>query len=77
MARTTLDIDSVILTEVRALQKREARSMGSIVSELLAEALAQRAEPRPAPRLVWVSRPMTALIDVTDKDALYAALDES
>ena len=76
MARTTLDIDTVILAEVRALQKREARSMGSIVSELLAEALARRTEPRPAQRLTWVSRPMRALVDVTDKDALYAAMDQ-
>jgi hypothetical protein len=75
MARTTLDIDKPILTEVRALQQRERRSMGKIVSELLAEALAMRKTSTEAPRLEWVSRPMRALVDLSDKEAIYAALD--
>jgi hypothetical protein len=37
--RTTLDIDVPILREVKALHESEGRSMGAIVSELLAEAL--------------------------------------
>lgn len=77
MPRTTLDIDSPILEEVRALQVKEGRSMGQIVSELLAEALAQRKEPCHAPPLAWVSRPMGALVDISDKEALYAALDRN
>ena len=75
MTRTTLDIDSPILTEVRALQQRERRSMGKIVSELLAEALAKRKTSTEAPTLEWVSRPMHAVVDLSDKEALYAALD--
>ncbi len=74
MTRTTLDIDSPILTEVRALQRRERRSMGKIVSELLAEALAKRKTSTGAPRLEWVSRPMHAPVDLSDKEAIYAAL---
>jgi hypothetical protein len=72
MPRTTLDIDAPILKEVRALQEKEGRSMGRIVSELLAEALAQRKGPSEVPRLAWVSRPMRALVDLSDKEALYA-----
>lgn len=49
--------------------------MGAIVTDLLAEALAQRKTPAEAPRLVWISRPMRALVDFTDKEALYTALD--
>jgi hypothetical protein len=49
MPRITLDIDAPILSEVRALQEKEGRSMGRIVFELLAEALSQRKEPRETP----------------------------
>jgi hypothetical protein len=76
MSRTTLDIDDPILREVRALQEKEGRSLGRIVSELLAEALARRKEPAKAPRLVWTSRPMHARVDLSDKEALYAVLDQ-
>jgi hypothetical protein len=76
MSRTTLDIDDPILREVRALQEKEGRSMGRIVSELLAEALARRKEPVEALRLAWISRPMHARVDLSDKELLYAVLDQ-
>jgi hypothetical protein len=73
--RTTLDIDDPILREIKAIQEREGRSMGAIVSELLAQALAsQPARPRLSFR--WTSRPMNALVDISDKDAVYARLDD-
>ncbi|MBW1701250.1 MAG: antitoxin [Deltaproteobacteria bacterium] len=75
MARTTVDIDTPILEEVRALQKKQGRSMGKIVSQLLAEALARQKTPGEAPALEWVSHPMHALVDLSDKDAIYAILD--
>jgi hypothetical protein len=40
MPRTTLDIDAPLLAELRKLQKEQRRSLGKIVSQLLAEALA-------------------------------------
>src|SRR3972149_6510105 len=76
MARTTLDIDAPILREIKALQKKEGRSMGQIVSQLLAEALTRRRAGVSAPTLKWVSRPMGALVDLSDKEALYAVLDQ-
>ncbi len=75
MARTTIDIDNPILMEVKNLQKREGRSIGKIVSQLLSEALAQRKHRTKAPRFKWRSRRMGALIDISDKDALYKILD--
>jgi hypothetical protein len=75
MARTTLDIDTPILRELKALQKKDGRSLGRIVSQLLAEALAQRRQAAAAPGFVWTSRPMSALVDLSDKEALYAVLD--
>lgn len=73
--RTTLDIDDPILREVRALRDREGRPMGAIVSELLAEALARRHASRPRPSFRWTSRDMKALVDLSDKQAVHAALD--
>jgi hypothetical protein len=74
--RTTLDIDDPILREVKALHKKEGRSMGAVVSELLADALGRRRGPGTRPtRFHWTSRPMKALVDLGDKDAVYAALD--
>jgi hypothetical protein len=73
--RTTLDIDAPILREVKALHAREGRSMGAIVSELLAEELARRRSPRATPSLRWTSRNMKSRVDLSDKEAVYAALD--
>lgn len=75
MPRTTVDIDGPVLREVRGLQRREGRSLGKVISELLAEALVERKKRRPAPHFEWISRPMGALVDLSDKEALYAALD--
>ena len=75
MARTTLDIDLPILKELKRLQKEQGRSLGKIVSQLLAEALSRRKTVSAPPRLRWVSRPMHALVDLSDKEAVYAALD--
>ncbi|HXE25774.1 MAG TPA: hypothetical protein VN637_12875 [Roseiarcus sp.] len=73
--RTTLDIDAPILKEVKALHEREGRSMGAIASELIAEALARRRSPRPAPPFRWTSRDMKSQVDLSDKEAVYAVLD--
>jgi hypothetical protein len=71
--RTTIDIDDAILREVRAIHEREGRAMGAIVSELLADALTRRRSTQTSFR--WTARPMSALADLADKEAVYAALD--
>ena len=75
--RTTVDIDDPILKEVRTLHEREGRSMGAIISELLAESLARRRTAGARPSFRWVSRDMKALVDIADKEAVHAALDAS
>jgi hypothetical protein len=75
MMRTTIDIDDPILSEVKRIHEKEGRSMSAVVSELLADALARRRVARTRPAFRWTSRPMKALIDLADKDAVYAALD--
>jgi hypothetical protein len=73
--RTTIDIDDPILREVKAIHEREGRSMGAVVSELLADALGRRRPTRGRTPFRWTSRPMNALVDLADKEAVYAALD--
>jgi hypothetical protein len=73
--RTTLDIDDPILREVKAIHEKEGRSMGSVVSELLADALARRRRSRSRSSFRWTSRPMESLVDLADKEVVYAALD--
>lgn len=77
MPRTTVDIDMPVLKEIKSLQKKEHRTLGQIVSQLLSESLARRKAPRKAPSFKWTSRSMRAVVDLTDKDALYAILDEN
>ncbi len=73
--RTTIDIDAPILREIKALQKKQGRSMGRIVTDLLADALARRKGPAPEQEFRWTSRRMRALVDLSDKEALYRVLD--
>jgi hypothetical protein len=73
--RTTIDIDDPILREVKAIHEKEGRSMGAIVSELLAEALATRRPSRAKSPFRWTSRPMKAMVDLSDKEAIHAILD--
>jgi hypothetical protein len=75
MSRTTLDIDAPLLAELKKLQKEQRRSLGKIVSQLLAEALARKRTAPAAARLRWVSRPMDARVDLADKEAVHGALD--
>ena len=73
---TTLDIDDPVLRQLRRRQKGSGRSLGQVASELLAQALAEPLHAQVAAELSWTSRPLGALVDVADKDALYRALDE-
>jgi hypothetical protein len=74
MMRTTLDIEDAVLKELRVLQRREGGTLGDLASRLLAEALSRNPRP-PVPPLAWISRPMGAIVDLADKDVVYAILD--
>jgi len=75
MPRTTIDIDASVLRELKRRQRKEGKTLGGLMSELLARALA--AEGAPAQPFHWVSKPMGARVDLDDKDAVWRALDES
>lgn len=74
MTRTTLDIDQAVLRELRRRQRREGKSLGQLVSELLASALAREREEVPA-TLRWTAKPMRARVDLEDKEAVRRALE--
>ena len=74
--RTTIDIDDPILREVKALQEREGKSLGRIVSDLLARGLrVRRAVRQDRKSLRWIARAMEARVDLADKDAVYASME--
>jgi hypothetical protein len=58
------------------LQAREGKSLGRLISDLLAQALSKwrEAEPARSP-FRWIAKPMDAKIDLADKHALLDALD--
>ena len=74
--RTTVDIADPILKEIKSIHEKEGRSMGAVVSELLADALVRRrTAARVKPAFRWTARPMKARVNLADKDAVYAVLD--
>lgn len=75
--RTTIDIDDPILKDLKRLQRREGKSLGRLVSDLLARALAQLPGEASAQReFEWIARPMGARVDLADRDAVLDAMDE-
>lgn len=74
MPRTTIDIDAAVLRELERRKREQGKTLGGLVSELLA--LALREQP-PLYRLDWASAPMGARVDLEDKEAVRRALDES
>ena len=75
--RTTIDIDDPILKDLKRLQRREGKSLGRLVSDLLAQSLAASLHERPAaPAFHWSAKPMGARVHLADKHALLDALDQ-
>jgi hypothetical protein len=74
--RTTLDLASPVLEELKSLRDKEGGSLGRLASRLLAEALtANRAETPAAPEFRWETQSMSAKVNLADKEAVYRALD--
>jgi len=75
MPRTTLDIDASVLRELKRRQRSEEKTLGELVSELLARALAQERPGEEAAPLAWTSKPLGLKVDLEDKEAVWAILD--
>ena len=74
--RTTIDIDDPILKKLKALQARDGRSLGRLVSDLLAQALAGEVKEAAPRYFAWNASAGALLIDLADKDAVYEALEQ-
>ena len=72
--KTTLDIDDHIHRELKRRQAKEGKSLGRLVSDLLAQALKEIAASTDAPRPTWITKPMEARVNLSDKEAVYRAL---
>lgn len=74
--RTTIDVDGPVLGELKRVAKKERKTLGALLSELLAEALARRRQRTEAPRaFAWNTTRGGTLVDLTDKERLWEMLD--
>lgn len=75
--RTTIDIDDPILRDLKRLQRQQGKSLGRLVSDLLAQSLqSHRVADSREPPFRWIAKPMGARIDLADKHALLDAMDD-
>ena len=75
--RTTVNIDDPILKELKVLQQKEGKSLGRLISDLLAQVIGERkSSKRQMKSLVWVSKAMGARINLSDSEAFYAVMDK-
>jgi len=75
MPRTTLGLDPTVLAELKRRGRREGKSLGRLVSELLAEGLHGEALPARDP-FAWKSSRMKARLDLDDAEAVRRAMAE-
>ena len=62
--------------DLKRLGRAQHKSLGRLVSDMLAQALRAQEAKRPAKRtFVWIEKPMGAKVDLADRDALYDAMD--
>jgi hypothetical protein len=75
--RTTVDIDDPVLKDLKKLQKKEGKSLGRLISDLLAQAIGERKSAKVPPKPPrWISKAMGARVDLADREALYAAMEQ-
>jgi hypothetical protein len=71
--RTTIDLDADILRALKQRQREERKTLGQLVSELLAQALAVTSRPKVDIR--WATSDLRPRVDLDDKEAVWAFLD--
>ena len=74
--RTTFDIDAPVMKDLKKIRQKEGKSLGRIISDLLAQALAERKSTKaPAKPPKWISKRMAARVDLADREALYSVME--
>jgi hypothetical protein len=74
--RTTVDIDDPILRDLKTLGKKEGKTLGRLISDLLAESMDRHKTGKnrqPPPQ--WITKAMDARLDLADREALYEAME--
>jgi hypothetical protein len=75
--RTTVDIDDPILKDLKKIQQKEGKSLGRLISDLLAQALGERQSAKAPTRPVrWLAKAMGARMDPADGEALYVVMEQ-
>lgn len=65
-----------MLGQLRARQREQGGTLGSLVSELLARALRQTEAMQPRAAFEWAAADLGARIDLDDEDAVARALGD-
>jgi len=75
--RTTIDIDDRILKDLKKIKSQKKQSLGRLVSNLLAQALGQRQSAKSSIQPTrWISKPMGVRVDLSDREAVYTAMEQ-
>ena len=74
--RTTVDIAAPILDELKRIMREDGGTLGELINGLLAEGLKRRRPEVAARGLAWTSQPMGARVDLDNKEAVYALLND-
>ena len=74
--RTTIDIAAPILEELKRVKQKNGGTLGELVNGLLAEGLKKRRPEAATRELAWTSKSMRARVDLDDKEAVYALLED-
>lgn len=71
-----MTIDGSVLRALKRRAREEQKSLGQVISEIVAAALEGGEEARRVASVRWRSRPMEAKVDLEDKEAVREALGE-
>lgn len=71
-----MTIDSSVLRALKRRAREEQKSLGEVISEIVAPALEAGERGREAANVRWRSRAMDAKVDLEDKEAVREALGE-
>lgn len=75
MPRTTVNLDPSVLRELKRRAKDEGKSLGDVISEIVATARAEGNRTRSPSELRWQAAPMgPPKVDLEDKEAVRQAL---
>lgn len=77
MPRTTVDLDPSVLRDLKRRAKEEGKSLGTLISQIVAPVLTEGSQLRTPSRIRWHTAPMgPPKVDLEDKEALRRALGD-